>query len=213
MKNLCKPKNPVPDTWFRSMIVAGIQRLYALSLPSTPAADTIAATATVWLETIWEMPELWTEELDQQRISNCFKILARECERWPAIRDFTKHLPPREQIFLKKEDDQPELSEEELQANQLYRNALIEITLKKGFTTSEWIARFLGCEEHEVQEIAKRFDIKPEVITHPLKPHLQIPFWKTDWFMDAKKTRELERAKAYEQQHYEGVGVRAQNAR
>jgi hypothetical protein len=214
-RNLAKPKSPVPEKWFNNAIVDGVMHLYALSLNGCPASDMIKNTTLIWVETIWELKsENWTQQLDEKRIYTAFKGLYAVCDRWPTIKDFLTNLPPREQVFLKKEeDDEPELSEEQLQANQMYRDAIIELTLKKGFTTSEWIARFLFCKEDEVQDIARQFNIKPEVITHPLKPYLKISFWKKDWFMDAKKTRELERAKAYEQQHYEGVGVRAQNAR
>ena len=72
----------------------GFQRLLVLSLPNTPAADTIALTAAVWCDTAWPHTE-WTDE-DLPRIESAFQSLCRNCDRWPTPKQFIECLPKRE---------------------------------------------------------------------------------------------------------------------
>jgi hypothetical protein len=69
--------------WLRVEVLTGLQKLYALRLPGTPAKDSIAGTAEVWLEAVASCPIAWDQDLDTQRIRAAFAALFRECDSWP----------------------------------------------------------------------------------------------------------------------------------
>lgn len=203
MNALCKPKSPVPEKWFRGEIATGIQRLYALSLQSTPAADTIQSTAQVWIETLWEHKEMWIEA-DAQRIQKTFQTLTLECERWPTPKDFIKFLPPREQEFIKFNVDDDYPMDKAIENSRCLRLAL-QLSINNYIDTAR-VAKFLRCSTDDVARFAQENGIIPEKIHNRFLPSMCLSYWKMDWFLDVKKKIELERM-ANEQQHNESVGV------
>lgn len=84
--------NP-PADWFRGAVVGGLQRLVALSLQGQPPAETIAATALVWVDTLWAN-KAWQED-DQARIDQAFKALCGAVDRWPSPKQLIEQLPAR----------------------------------------------------------------------------------------------------------------------
>lgn len=83
--------------WFTNRILTGLQRIYTLSLPGTPAADIIDKTADTWVAVLWP-PGMWQEERDLPRFNEAFRLLARKVERWPAPRALLDCLPPAPEV-------------------------------------------------------------------------------------------------------------------
>lgn len=79
--------------WFHNAVVEGVQRLHVLSLPGTPAAETVTLTAQVWIDTLWRMPRFWDEARDLPRLQEAFRTTAQRAERWPAPRNVMDNLP------------------------------------------------------------------------------------------------------------------------
>lgn len=86
--------NATPD-WFHNAIVTGIQNLYLLSLPGSPAGEVLPGTVEVWVRSLWSMPIAWDERLDLPRIDAGFMHLAQTCDRWPAPKLLLANLPGR----------------------------------------------------------------------------------------------------------------------
>lgn len=82
------------EKWFAVAIANGVQRLYVLSLEGTPAAATIELTTATWIDTLWPTRS-WNAELDETRISEAFRQLALNSERWPVPRQLLLSLPVR----------------------------------------------------------------------------------------------------------------------
>jgi hypothetical protein len=85
--------SPSAPDWFRRAIGEGLMRLYALSLPGYPAAETVKLTKAAWCDALWAARR-WTPE-DQGRLAAAFTRLATATERWPAPRALIQHLPAR----------------------------------------------------------------------------------------------------------------------
>lgn len=84
----------VPD-WFHDSVISGVQLLHVLSLPGTPAAETVALTATVWIRALYSTPVNWSQEHDAPRLEAAFVELARTAERWPGPREVLARMPRR----------------------------------------------------------------------------------------------------------------------
>ena len=73
-------------------VIDGIQRLYALRLEGAPPADSLQATATVWLDALG-YKRSWREDANASRHPNrAARCAARR--RGPAPAQFLDHLPP-----------------------------------------------------------------------------------------------------------------------
>lgn len=81
--------------WFHNAVVTGIQNLYLLSLPGSPAGEVLPGTVEVWVRSLWAMPIAWDERLDSPRIDAGFVHLAQHCDRWPAPKLLLANLPSR----------------------------------------------------------------------------------------------------------------------
>ncbi len=95
--DLVEEENPdIAGQWFRSIVLSGLQRLVALSLPNTPPSETIEATAEVWIETLWAQPIGWDEEEDAKRLQQAFiKVCGTAEKRFPAPRAIITSMPRR----------------------------------------------------------------------------------------------------------------------
>lgn len=81
----------IPD-WFNDAIVQGIQELYALSLPRTPAFKVVPATAIIWMKALTVRNE-WDEKRDLPRLQAAFSILALDVAEWPGPKQLMACLP------------------------------------------------------------------------------------------------------------------------
>lgn len=81
-----------PDVWLRHIICEAFQRMISRRMQDAPAADLIEAVAEDWLDIVGEG---MTEELDRDRIIAGFKLIFRECRRWPQPSELLKRLPRR----------------------------------------------------------------------------------------------------------------------
>lgn len=81
-----------PDYWLRVLICAAFQRMIPRRMQDAPAADVIHLVAEDWVDIVGEG---MTEELDRERIIAGFKLIFRECRRWPQPAELLKRLPRR----------------------------------------------------------------------------------------------------------------------
>lgn len=88
---------PAPDDWMRELILAGLQKIYTLSLDGTPAMEVLPGTAMAWFEALMA-DRSWDEARDTDRIRAAFTTLARTRDRWPAPVHFMAALRPREPL-------------------------------------------------------------------------------------------------------------------
>lgn len=89
-----EPASPAAPAWFNNRILEGLQFLWALGLPGTPAAELANLTASAWIAALWQM-QAWDEELDSYRLHEGFMTAAVRADRWPAPRTITECLGPR----------------------------------------------------------------------------------------------------------------------
>lgn len=75
-------------------LISGLQLMLALRLSGSPAADTVAATATAW-EIALTTGKEWDEQADAGRFDAAFSVLAGTQRYWPAPCDLLNALPPR----------------------------------------------------------------------------------------------------------------------
>lgn len=80
------------DIWLRRIICEAFKRMIARRMQDAPAADMIHAVAEDWLDIVGEG---MSEELDQERVIAGFKLIFRECRRWPQPAELLKRLPRR----------------------------------------------------------------------------------------------------------------------
>lgn len=80
------------DYWLRVLICHAFNRMLPRRMQDTPAADLIEIVAEDWVEIIGEG---MTEERDRDRIITGFKLIFRECSRWPQPAELLKRLPIR----------------------------------------------------------------------------------------------------------------------
>lgn len=90
-----KPDN----TWLLVEIATGLQKLAALSLDRTPAAELLTATAKVWYEAITD-GLTYDQARDTARIQQAFRTLAHTRESWPAPKHLLDAMPRIEQQSL-----------------------------------------------------------------------------------------------------------------
>ena len=81
-----------PDYWLRFLICAAFQRMFPRRMQGAPSADLIHLVAEDWVDIIGEG---MTEEQDRERIIAGFKLIFRECKRWPQPAELLKRLPRR----------------------------------------------------------------------------------------------------------------------
>lgn len=81
-----------PDAWLRHIICEAFKRMTARRMQDAPAADVIASVAADWVDIV---SEGMSEELDRERIIAGFKLIFRECKRWPQPAELLKRLPRR----------------------------------------------------------------------------------------------------------------------
>lgn len=81
-----------PDAWLRVILCEAFKRMIARRMQDTPPADVIADVADDWADIIGEG---MTEELDRDRVIAGFKLIFRECRRWPQPAELLKRLPRR----------------------------------------------------------------------------------------------------------------------
>lgn len=84
--------NAAPDAWLRGIICEAFKRMIARRMQDAPAADVIASVAADWIDIVGEG---MTEALDRERIIAGFKLIFRECRRWPQPAELLKRLPRR----------------------------------------------------------------------------------------------------------------------
>lgn len=81
-----------PDFWLRGIICEAFKRMIARRMQDAPAADVIESVAADWIDIVGEG---MTEEQDRERIITGFKLIFRECRRWPQPAELLKRLPRR----------------------------------------------------------------------------------------------------------------------
>ena len=78
--------------WFQTRIDTGLQRLYTLSLQGSPAADVLAFTAETWVSVLYPARR-WEQERDLPRLTEAFRLLAGQVERWPTPKALLDCMP------------------------------------------------------------------------------------------------------------------------
>lgn len=81
-----------PDYWLREIVCTAFQRMKS-RMPDAPGADVITCVAEDWVDILGDL--LNDEELDRERALTGFKILYRECSRFPQPNELLKRLPTR----------------------------------------------------------------------------------------------------------------------
>ena len=108
-----KTPKPAPQ-WMLNEVVTGLQQLLLLSLPGTPATETIGGAAQAWANALWYAPNAWDEELDAPRIAAAFRDIAHRLERFPTPKAILEAMPDRPPLPALPE---PEISEEQRRRN------------------------------------------------------------------------------------------------
>lgn len=90
-----------PDYWLRVLICHAFERMFPRRMQDAPAADAIEIVAEDWVDIVGEG---MNEEQDRERIIAGFKLIFRECKRWPQPAELLKRLP-RRQVKVKVEED------------------------------------------------------------------------------------------------------------
>jgi len=125
-------------TWLHNCTVSGLQALYALSLPGSPAAEVLPMTVEVWVRTLAAQPIAWTKELDEMRIAEAFVHLAGTCDRWPSPRLMLANMPPRKQpVALPPAPRQPPPPGALDRLRALSRRMTMTPTLRRNHSTNE----------------------------------------------------------------------------
>lgn len=81
-----------PDHWLRVLICHAFERMILRRMQDAPAVDAIEIVAEDWIDIVGEG---MTEEQDRERIIAGFKLIFRECRRWPQPAELLKRLPRR----------------------------------------------------------------------------------------------------------------------
>lgn len=81
-----------PDYWLFDEISRGFQKLLLLRLDGVPAAELIAMTAELWVDTIGYG---LNEEQDRERIAHGFRLLQGKIKKWPQPVELMQILPTR----------------------------------------------------------------------------------------------------------------------
>ncbi|GCL64345.1 hypothetical protein [Pseudaquabacterium pictum] len=80
------------DRWLRNAVIDGVQLLYSLALPGSPAGEVLPLTAQGWIEVLCRCHR-WDAERDSARLHPAFVSLAGAVDRWPAPKQLLDHLP------------------------------------------------------------------------------------------------------------------------
>lgn len=83
-----------PQPWFSRAIRRGLAALMTLRMEAHPPADTVEATAKVWVQALWP-GRAWDEEIDAARIGEAWRQIALHETRWPTPAVFMRYLPSR----------------------------------------------------------------------------------------------------------------------
>lgn len=121
--------NMIPG-WFRVCIGDGLQRLYALRLDGTPAAETITLTAQAWAESLWQCGIAWDQEQDPPRLEAAFNAVARNALRWPGPALLRQHLPSRARPGAKRLPD-PRHTPDRRRANVARVRSIVNMAIKR----------------------------------------------------------------------------------
>lgn len=81
------------DRWLKNAVIDGVQLLYSLALPGSPAGEVLPLTAQGWIEVLRRC-RTWVPERDAKRLHPGFVALAGAVDRWPAPKQLLDHLPP-----------------------------------------------------------------------------------------------------------------------
>ena len=81
------------DRWLKNALIDGVQLLYSLALPGSPAGEVLPLTAQGWIEVLRRCHR-WDAARDSARIQPAFISLAGAVDRWPAPKQLLDHLPP-----------------------------------------------------------------------------------------------------------------------
>lgn len=98
-----------PDHWLFDEIARGFKKLLLLRLDGAPAAELVAMTAELWVDTIGYG---LNEEQDRERIETGFRLLAGKIKRWPQPVELTQILPTRMKAPSRSADMEAPISEE-----------------------------------------------------------------------------------------------------
>jgi len=82
-------------TWFKDLIINGLQTLVALRLRGTPSAETLPAVAKIWVAALSTRNIRWDEDLDRDRLRKAFVEVAATATHWPSPAEFIALIPPR----------------------------------------------------------------------------------------------------------------------
>lgn len=82
-----------------SVIVEDLSSLYVLSLPSTPAAETMEKVGEVWISAIAGSWHDWDEQQDRNWLEHAFARLTADAGRWPSPKMLIERIAPRA-IFI-----------------------------------------------------------------------------------------------------------------
>lgn len=83
-----------PDAWFHNGVVEGLQFLWTLGLPGTPAGELATLVATSWVQAMWDTAA-WAEEADAGRLHQAFLRTGGSADRWPTPRQVLDAMPAR----------------------------------------------------------------------------------------------------------------------
>ena len=100
-------------TWLNDTIRTGLLKLLPLRLDGCPPDDVIAYTAGAWLDAI-TVDRDWLQDRDQPRIEKAFRILSRDCRKWPAPAHLLEAMPAPDQQRIQHKPEP--LSREEAKA-------------------------------------------------------------------------------------------------
>lgn len=124
--------NPAP-AWFSNTVIEGVQLLLLLSLPGTPAAETVSGTALAWVDLLWGNGQHWQEAHDTLRLREAFRHLGAASTRWPAPSELRQHLPARP---IQPRLPAPRITDEERQTTIARSKAIAQMLRQNAITRS-----------------------------------------------------------------------------
>lgn len=98
-----------PDHWLCDAVSRGFQKLLLLRLDGAPAAELVAMTAELWVDTIGYG---LNEEQDRERIVKGFNLLQGKIKKWPQPVELMASLPTRMKAATSGKDMEAPISDE-----------------------------------------------------------------------------------------------------
>ena len=83
--------------WILAETIRGLDRLYLMRLPGTPAATMLQPLAEEWAKSLMRNFGNPVEKVDAPRIRRSFDELIDKSDKWPSPSQFYKYLRPRPQ--------------------------------------------------------------------------------------------------------------------